>query len=104
MVETFLAEEARDLSGALWLPLGPKPTAALNHLVARGVLPAYRVLQGMPHPSPANNERIQYFLGRKEKAALSVKTRADLIDAARSALLTQVSKLQSSNRIANQEL
>ena len=93
MVETFLAEEVRALTGALWLPLGPKPTVALNHLVARGVLPAGRVLQGMPHPSPANIERIQCFLRRNERAALSVKTRADLIDAARSALLTQVSKL-----------
>ena len=93
MVETFLADEVRALSDALWLPLGPKPTAALNHLVTMGVISADRVLQGMPHPSPANIERIRYFLRLKDKAALSVKTRADIIDAARSALLAQVAKL-----------
>jgi hypothetical protein len=93
MTETFLAEEVRALPDALWLPLGPKSAAAMQHLVMMGVIPADRVLQGMPHPSPSNNERIKYFLRLKEKTALSVKTRADMIDAARSALLAQVAKL-----------
>jgi len=95
MVETFLADEARALPGALWLPLGPKPTAALRHLVSLGVLPANRVLEGMPHPSGANGERIKFFLGQKPKAELSRKTRPDLIELAREMLLAQVGRLRS---------
>ena len=36
MVETHLAEEARMLPDALWLPLGPRPEAALRHLARQG--------------------------------------------------------------------
>lgn len=95
MVETFLAAEARTLPMALWLPLGPKPAAALRHLVSRGVLPASRVLEGMPHPSGANAERVKFFLGQKPRAALSAKTRPEVIEQARQALLAQVARLRS---------
>lgn len=93
VVEDVLTEEALLLPDALWLPLGPKPTEALAHLVTRGVLKAKNVLEGMPHPSGANAERIAYFLGRKARIDLSAKTRPDLIDAARGKLLAQVSRL-----------
>ena len=93
MVETFLAAEARALPKALWLPLGPKPTAALRHLVALGALPAAQVLEGMPHPSGANAERISFFLGRKDRATLSAKTRPDVLERARDALVAQVAHL-----------
>ena len=92
-IETFLADEARLLPDALWLPLGPKPTAALAHLVAMGSLRADRVLTGMPHPSGANAERIQFFLGRKPRERLSRKTRPDLIEQSREALLAQVARM-----------
>jgi len=61
MVDIYLVEEARSLPDALWLPLGPKPVAALQHLVARKVLPAERLLIGLPHPSPANGGPIKQF-------------------------------------------
>ncbi len=95
MIETYLAAEVRVLPDALWLPLGPKPTAALQHLVSLGVLPASRVLEGMPHPSGANAERIKFFLGLKPRAELSRKTRPDLIERARATLLAQVARLAS---------
>lgn len=95
MVETFLAEEVRALPDALWLPLGPKPAAALRHLAGRGLLSANRILQGMPHPSGANAERIAYFLGLKAKGDLSPKTRPVVIDAAREVLLAQIGRLRS---------
>jgi hypothetical protein len=95
MIETFLAAEARMLPDALWLPLGPLPTAALHHLVALGALRADRVLEGMPHPSGANAERIKFFLGLKPKAALSAKTRSDAIERARETLIAQVARLGS---------
>ncbi len=55
------------LPEALWLPLGPRPAAALRHLVTLGVLAPERVLEGMPHPSGANAERIKFFLGLKPR-------------------------------------
>jgi hypothetical protein len=95
MVESYLAEEAQALPDAIWLPLGPKPAAALQLLIARGLVPADRVLEGMPHPSGANAERIKFFLGLKPRTALSRKTRPDLIELARETLLAQVGRLRS---------
>jgi hypothetical protein len=98
MLESHLAEEARALPGALWLPLGSRPAAALHHLALAGVVDRSRILDGLPHPSGANGERIAYFLGRKPRAALSAKTQPNLIDAARERLLAQL----ASFRIADQ--
>lgn len=95
MVERFLAEEVRALPGAVWLPLGGKPAAALRHLVQRGVLPVNRVLDGMPHPSGANQERVSFFLGRKAASALSSRCRPEPIEQGRAALLAQVAQLRS---------
>jgi hypothetical protein len=87
--------KVRALPDALRLPLGPKPTAALQYLVRLGVLARDRVLEGMPHPSGANGERIKFFLGEKPRAKLSRKTRPALIEAARKMLVAQVVSLQS---------
>lgn len=57
------------------------------------MVPARQVLTGLPHPSGANAERIQYFLGRKAAAALSTKTDPSKLDAARQALSNQVLQL-----------
>lgn len=84
MIDTLLAEEASQLGTALWQPLGDKPAAALGHLVDRGIISATQVTPALPHPSGANAERIAYFLGRKSATELSVKTRADRIEALRS--------------------
>jgi hypothetical protein len=62
MIDTYLIEEARALVGALWIPLGDKPAMALRHLTAKGILPAERVLSGLPHPSGANNGPIRRFM------------------------------------------
>lgn len=93
LVETCLAEEARALPAALWLPLGPVAAAALRHLVVMGVLDRGRVLDGLPHPSGANGERIAYFLGRKPREALSRKTRPFDLDRAREELAARVARL-----------
>jgi hypothetical protein len=95
MVETYLAEEVKALPQALWLPLGPKPAAALLHLANLGLLDRDRILDGLPHPSNANAERIAYFLGRKTRASLSAKTRPDLIDAARERLAARLARVQA---------
>lgn len=74
MIETHLAEEARLLPDAIWLPLGPKAELAVRHLCERGLISKSHILAGMPHPSGANAERIAVFLGRKRPEDASAKT------------------------------
>lgn len=95
MVETHLAEEAAALPRALWLPLGPKPAMALQHLASLGLIDRSRILDGVPHPSGANGERVAYFLGRKARHEISGKTRPGPIDEARERLIFQVSRFNA---------
>lgn len=90
MAEEWLAEEARMLPRALWIPLGKEPTAVLRSFIARSMLPNDRVLDGMPHPSGANSERIAYFLGRKPRHLLSPKTKPETLDTARTQLIRKL--------------
>jgi hypothetical protein len=95
-LDRTLAEDARRLSRPLWIPLGPKPARALRYLADRGLIDPIRILDGLPHPSGANAERIAYFLGRKERALLSTKTSAQAIEVARDKLWEQVRTLKAS--------
>lgn len=77
----------KSLSGAVIIPLGPKPNRALEWVErTHGISPA-RVLRGLPHPSGANAERIAYFLGRKLRGQLSNKTDPDKLDAAKRSIV-----------------
>lgn len=98
MVDTWLREEAAQLSQAIWVPLGREPSAVVDYLVAGGVIASDHVLKGLPHPSGANAERIAYFLGRKNRADLSAKTSADDLDEARERLIALVSGIDSNRR------
>ena len=89
----WFAEEARQLPDALYIPMGASVSETLDWLVAEGLIRPGRVLHGLPHPSGANAERVAYFLGRKERAALSGKTNGAQIDAARDALMAQMKAL-----------
>ena len=82
-----------ELPDAALIPLGPVPTKALSWLVREGYVSGRRVLEGLPHPSGANGERIAYFLGRKDRSELSSKTDASKLDAARAELLAAVAAL-----------
>lgn len=84
---------ARQLSRAVFVPLGPVPTKVLETLAAQGHLDAHRILVGLPHPSGANGERIAYFLGRKGRGDLSAKTDPAKIDRAREVATRQVAAL-----------
>jgi hypothetical protein len=88
-----LGEEATALPDAVWVPLGPKATEGLGLLVKLGLLSADRLLSGLPHPSGANAERIAYFLGRKDRASLSIKTSPDAIEVSRMRLFNQIAGL-----------
>jgi hypothetical protein len=92
-IETYLAAEVRALPRAVWIPLGPAPASALALLAAEGHLDPRQILDGLPHPSGANGERIAYFLGRKSRDTLSAKTNAEKLDTARERLCGLVARL-----------
>ncbi|VVP46958.1 hypothetical protein PS850_05200 [Pseudomonas fluorescens] len=95
-VEIHLAEEIRVLGPqCLYVPLGPKVAEVFHHLQARGLLKAEQVLDGLPHPSGANAERISYFLGRKPREKLSSKTNPATLDSAKARILDKLATLQS---------
>ena len=89
----YFAHEAKALPDALFIPMGASVSEGLDWLAAQGVIRPDRILHGLPHPSGANAERVAYFLGRKERAALSAKTNGAQIDAARDRLLAQMAAL-----------
>ena len=97
MAERWLTEEVAVLAAAWWIPLGKEAAAALNAVAQQGRIHQDRILDGMPHPSGANAERIAYFLGNKKCGQLSAKTSAERIDMARHAL---ISKLESAGKAA----
>ncbi len=92
LLEGFV-QEAKSLPNAVYIPLGAPTCETLNKLAEQGLIDPNRVLDGLPHPSGSNNERIAYFLGRKKKAALSPKTNADLLDDAKAKLIAKLSLL-----------
>ncbi len=90
---THFAEDMHALPNAVFVPLGSKVSEALMFLAERGHLEKSQILDGLPHPSPQNIERIRYFLGQKQKEMLSVKTNGDALDAARTTILRKVQSL-----------
>lgn len=90
MWESWLAEEADLIRDAWWIPLGERPAAVLAELAGRNLLDSSRVLSGMLHPSPSSNERIAYFLGRKPREQLSIKTNAVKTDRNKQYLLAKL--------------
>lgn len=89
----YFGREVAPLADAVFVPMGPNVSLALDWLAARGVLDGTRILHGIPHPSGANAERVAYFLGRKDKATLSSRTNGARIDAERAALLERLATL-----------
>ena len=94
-LETYTGSELAMLNDAVFVPLGSKVSAGLKHLATRGLIKADRILDGLPHPSGANAERISYFVGTKPAERLSAKTNPVTIDAARVMLCDKVAKLPS---------
>ncbi len=88
------AREAATLKNAIFVPLGPKVSEALSWLVNQGLMNGANVLDGLPHPSGANAERIAYFLGKKQAGQLSVKTDPIRIDATKAALFEKMKTIK----------
>jgi len=92
VIEHF-GKEAQTLKDAVFVPLGDKVAETLRFLVSQGVIKPEQVLDGLPHPSGANAERIAYFLGNKSREALSAKTDPVKLERARERLCSQVRAL-----------
>lgn len=95
-VMAWFAEECKILSEAVYIPLGPKVVEVLELMVELDILKPGQVLSGLQHPSGANAERIAYFLGKKAKENLSIKTNPDKIDKAKQIILDKMSILKNS--------
>jgi hypothetical protein len=89
----YFAHEAAVLKEAVFIPLGPAVADGLHWLASQGVLQSQQILDGLPHPSGANAERIAYFLGRKDRSTLSTKTDPVRLDIARQALAQKLERL-----------
>lgn len=90
---TNFGADANKMANAVFVPLGDKVAEALHFLADQGLMKKDRILDGLPHPSGANAERIAYFLGRKNKDALSVKTNAEKLDHAKSSMIRKIQAL-----------
>lgn len=90
---THFGEDARALPNAVFVPLGDKVAEALRFVSDHGLIDRTRILDGLPHPSGANAERIAYFLGRKSRSELSAKTDPAKIDQARAGMVQKIAAL-----------
>jgi hypothetical protein len=90
---THFGEDVKALPNAIYVPLGDKVAEALHFLAEQGLLDRNRILDGLPHPSGANAERIAYFLGRKNRSMLSAKTNPEKLDQARASMSRKVLEL-----------
>ena len=84
------ATEMADLPKAVFIPLGPKVTEAVEAVAKQLGLSTDRILSGLPRPSGANAERIAFFLGKKPRADVSSKVDPDRLVAARASLEAQI--------------
>lgn len=90
---SYFGEDIKSLPKAVFIPLGDKVAAALRFVADQSCLDHDRILDGLPHPSGANAERIAYFLGKKSPDELSSKTNPAKLDLARDLLTRKVTAL-----------
>lgn len=86
-------QDARQLPNAVFVALGGKAAEALSFLADEGLIEERQILGQLPHPSNASAERVAYFLGRKAKERLSVKTDPNKLDIAREAMTATIATL-----------
>jgi len=97
LIEHF-SEKIAPLKQAVFVPLGDKVAKALDFLASEGLLSRDQILDGLPHPSPANVERIRFFIGKKSASELSAKTNAEKLVNARNSLMLRVQNLAKIER------
>ena len=87
----WFATEMAARPNAVFVPLGPKVTEAVEAVASHLGIGATRILSGLPHPSGANGERIAFFLGRKKREDVSAKVDADRLLSCRVSLEAKIS-------------
>ncbi|OTG79531.1 hypothetical protein B9T33_12150 [Acinetobacter sp. ANC 5054] len=92
-IHHYFIPMVQQLPNALYIPLGKGVDEVLNYLEHLGYLNAHQILDGFPHPSGANAERIKYFLGEKPRELLSKQTNPDQIDQAKAKILEKLKNL-----------
>ena len=66
-VKKYFYKEARELSNALYIPLGKSVEEVLELMIKEGILKESQCLLGFPHPSGANGHRKKQFeINKKE--------------------------------------
>lgn len=93
-IHDYFIKEVKQLPNAVYIPLGQSVIEVLYYVSSLGYLQESQILDGFPHPSGANAERIQYFLGNKPAEALSCKTNPTKIDQAKQILLSKLASIQ----------
>jgi hypothetical protein len=94
MFEDYFVQECLEFnSQVLYFPLGTGVSELLGSLTDRGILDKQQVIDGFPHPSGTNAERVAYFLGRKDRSDLSTKTNPESIDSRKRMLLEKLARL-----------
>ncbi|WP_298425189.1 hypothetical protein [Rhodoblastus sp.] len=86
----WFAAEMSALPNAVFVPLGPKVTEAVESAASHLGIGATRILAGLPHPSGANAERIAFFLGRKKREDVSAKVDTDRLLSCRASLEAKI--------------
>lgn len=86
----YFGKDMQSLQNAVFVPLGDKVVEALHFVADQGLLSRDRILDGLPHPSGANAERIAYFLGKKRREDLSKKTNSVKLDEAREGIMGRI--------------
>lgn len=89
---SYFGEDTKSLPNAVFVPLGDKVATVLDYMAEQGYIDHNRILEGLPHPSGANAERIAYFLGKKKQSVLSAKTNPAKLDLARNLLIRKAMK------------
>ena len=92
-LDTYFVADIQKLPDAVFVPLGVKVADALHFLADQKIISKDRILDGLPHPSAANAERIAYFLSHKDKASLSRRTNHNKLDQAKTDLIKKIKAL-----------
>lgn len=85
--------ELAQLKGCIIVPLGPKVSSAMHFLASQGLINTAQIMEGMPHPSGANQERVACFLGDKDAKLCSIKTNPAKLELSRTELIQKVARL-----------
>lgn len=93
-IEQWFHRELETFADAVFIPLGAVPRQVLADAVDNGLVDEERVLDGLPHPSGANAERIAYFLRRKAAENCSSKCDPSKLDLARMSVLGKVAAIR----------